>query len=239
MKEQYHNLLVFHSKKQDGNMAKKFSDDAAMNRQNFVEKMGLDISRFLFLQANNGDQVVELKEEVIDCENLYGKLIETDAIICKFPNVYIYLNFGDCIPFTLYDRKQNIFAFAHLGRQSVVLNLHQKLFYIFQNEYHSKVEDLIVHIGPCIKKESYLLKNPDVLKQPEWRDFLTPMGNDIYGLDLSGYICDFFYKQGLKEEQVIVSNIDTGKDENYFSHYRSIHQQEPEGRFFCGAGMIK
>lgn len=239
MKEEYGNLVLFHSTKEDGNMAKKFGETADLNRKNFVKKIGLDINQFLFMQPDNSDVVVELKEEVLKEKNLYYKLIEADAIVSKYPNVYIYLNFADCIPFTIYDKKQDIFAFAHLGWRSTYLNLHQKLWNLFVEQYHSEMQDLSIHIGPCIKKESYLLPNPNQREEAAWKPYISHVTEDLYSVDLRGYVTDFFRNQGLPEEQILVSNIDTGSNLDYFSHYRSTHTNELEGRFFCGAGMSK
>ncbi len=239
MKEVFGNLVLFHSTKVDGNMAKKFGETADSNRRNFVAKIGLDINRFLFMQPDNSDVIVELKEDVLKETNLYYKLIEADAIVSKYPNIYIYLNFGDCIPFTIYDRKQGIFAFAHLGWRSTYLNLHQKLFFVFMNRYHSQIQDLSIYIGPCIKKESYLLSNPDQREESAWEPYVSYVKENLYSIDLSGYVTDFFRNQGLQDSQIFVSKIDTGSDLNYFSHYRSTHTGELEGRFFCGSGMLR
>ena len=164
-------------------------------------------------------------------------MIEADAIVSKYPNVFIYLSFADCIPFTIYDQKQNIFAFAHLGWRSTYLNLHQKLFQLFIEVYHSNAEDLIIHIGPCIKKESYLLENPCQKDELAWKSYVNLVREDLYSIDLRGYVIDFF--KGQKVKQIHVSDIDTGSNLNYFSHYRSTYTDELEGRFFYSVGMLE
>ena len=150
MKEIYQDLNLFYSNKSDGNMSKKYGEEADNYIKKFIQKLGYPLNRFLLMQPDNGDNIVELKEDIIEEPDLYYKMIEADAIICKNRNVYLYLNFADCIPFVIYDQKQHIFAFAHLGWRSTYLNLHQKLLTIFKERYHSKVEDLIVYIGPSI-----------------------------------------------------------------------------------------
>lgn len=237
VKEKYGDLLILHSNKEDGNMAKKFGEDADINRRRFISKLGLNVERFLFMQPNNSDVIVELKEDVLTEENLYYKLIEADAIVSRYPNVFIYLSFADCIPFTIYDQKQNIFAFAHLGWRSTYLNLHQKLFQLFIETYHSNIEDLMIHIGPCIKKESYLLPNLEQKDNLVWKPYITFANENLYSIDLRGYVVDFFKEQQVK--QIHISDIDTGSNLNYFSHYRSTHTDEIEGRFFCSVGMLE
>lgn len=237
MKERYDDLIVFYSNKSDGNMATKYGEEADSNRIAFIKKMDLPLERFLFMQPDNLDVVVELKEEIVNSDNLYYKLVEADAIVCKVPNVYLYLNFGDCIPFVIYDAKKQIFAFAHLGWRSTYLNLHQKLFSIFKEEYHSNIEDLKIYIGPCIKKESYLLPNPKQKEEKAWENYVEYVRDDLYSIDLVGYVKDYFQNNGIKIEQMIVSPIDTYQDPNYFSHYQDCNGKE--GRFLFGVGMKK
>lgn len=240
MKEQYGLLHIFYSNKEHGNMAKKYSESADTNRKKFITDNGIQLERCLFMQPNNGDHIVELKKEISDCDDLYYKLVEADAIICKVPNVYLYLHFGDCIPFVIYDRKQQIFAFAHLGRKSVDLNLHQKLFDLFINQYHSEIKNLEIHLGPSIKKESYLLFTPEEKENIEWKNYVCHVKEDLYSVDLNGYVVDYFYNMGLKEDQVYNSFIDTYLDLKYFSHYRSKNDpNEAEGRFLYMVGMSK
>ncbi|MCI9234276.1 MAG: polyphenol oxidase family protein [Bacilli bacterium] len=239
MKEEFESLILFHSKKEDGNMAKKYGETADINRQKFISKIGLNINQFLFMQPDNSDKIVELKEDVLKEKNLYYKLIEADAIVSRYPNVYIYLNFADCLPFTIYDKKLKIFAFAHLGWRSTYLNLHQKLFQLFVEQYHSSIQDLSIHIGPCIKKESYLLPNPGQKEDDAWKFYVSYVKDDLYAIDLRGYVVDFFKKNGFYNHQIFVSDIDTGSNLEYFSHYRSTHTNEKEGRFFYGVGMLE
>lgn len=236
MKEQYQNLVCIHSLRSDGNMSSKYGEEADQNRKNFIQKMGFQVDQFLLMQANNQDKIVELKDSIIE-EFLYYKLVEADAIICRVPNVFLYLNFADCIPLTIYDKKQNIFAFAHLGWRSTYLNLHQKLLSVFEKTYHSMMEDLVIVIGPSIKKESYVLEDPDQKEDEAWKPYVHYVKDHLYQVDLLGYVKDFFLKKGIKN--IMVSHVDTASSPEYFSHYQSIHNHEVEGRFFYASGMVE
>ncbi len=119
------------------------------------------------------------------------------------------------------------------------MKLHSKIVNTFLSKYNSKIEDLYVELGPSIKKESYILKNPSQLRFNEWEPYLNNIGNDNYEIDLNGFVIDDLKKLGIKN--IKNSPIDTGSDENYFSHYRCtyINKTEKEGRFICGAQIIK
>ncbi|MDD4036299.1 MAG: polyphenol oxidase family protein [Bacilli bacterium] len=164
----------------------------------------------------------------------------TDAVIIRESNIFVYLCFADCIPFTLYDKKQKIMAFAHLGWQIIELKLQTKLLKIFLNEYKSNIEDLIIYLGPSIKYKSYILENPLQLKYDDWKPFLHKLSGDKYQIDLNGYIINCLKHEGLKEEQINIDKVDTAKNNNFFSHYRCVYinKEGEEGRFIYGAGMI-
>ncbi|MDE6138935.1 MAG: peptidoglycan editing factor PgeF [Candidatus Gastranaerophilales bacterium] len=71
---------------------------------------------------------------------------ETDALILKEKNLAIFLNFADCTPVILYDKKQNIGAIAHAGWRGTA----QKIATLTVNKMGSKPEDIIAIIGPAI-----------------------------------------------------------------------------------------
>jgi copper oxidase (laccase) domain-containing protein len=140
----------------------------------------------------------------------------------------------------IYDKKQQILAFSHLGWQSIELNLHKKLVNKLINDYNSKIEDLIIHIGPSIKADSYILESPSQLKFEEWKPYLLNTKDNYYRIDLNGYLLSGLLEMGIKDNQISNSTIDTAKNMEYFSHYRCtyIDKNEEEGRFVCGTGMI-
>lgn len=163
--------------------------------------------------------------------------IDTDCIITKEANIFLYLYFADCIPMAMFDKKNNVLAFAHMGWQSVELDLHKKIITTLKEKYNTDPSDIEVVLGPSIKKESYVLKNHSQLKFERWIPFLKETEKDYYEIDLCGYLV-----YSLKNESVVdieVNPIDTAKDNNYFSHYRCIYinKDEKADRFIVGAIM--
>lgn len=225
--------------KSDGNMSVYYSEDADKNRAYFLEKNEIDKDCCLLLKANNQDRIVLVDQEWIsNQQSLYGKKVEADAVICTVPDVMLYLHFGDCLPFTVYDSKQRIFAFAHLGWKSIYLDLHDKIIDYMVQELHSSVSDLRVYIGPCIKSESYVFEDTIQAHDSRWQEHVYLL-SDGYHVDLTGYVVAGLFRKGIVEEAIDVSAVDTAKDSHYFSNYRFTHTEgEKEGRFFYGSMMI-
>lgn len=121
-----------------------------------------------------------------------------------------------------------------MGWRSIELDLHLKTIKIMQEQYKSDMKDIEVLIGPSIKVDSYILKNPSQKYLTEWNNYLEETKIDYYKINLNQYIVDGIKKLGIKK--INNSDIDTGKDLNFFSHYRSIYldKNEIEGRFLCG-----
>lgn len=227
-------LKIVNSTVKDGNMGMKFGspDEVIHNRTVFLNKN--NINNLIKITPLYKDNIFILVDN--DIKN--GE-IEADCIITNVPNLFLYLYFADCIPMTLFDKQNNILAFAHMGWQSVELNLHKKIIEKMIDEFNSNVKDIEVYLGPSIKKSSYILKTPSQLKNKDWHPFLKEVKKDYYQIDLSGYIVDLLKK--LSIENIYVSPIDTAIDEEYYSHYRCtyIKPDEKEGRFIAGAMMEK
>ena len=233
-------LKFIYSNKKDGNMAPRFGDKnlVLQNKKNFFNKNNIDINNSLKIKVTYSDNIFILDKDFINKNNLSSLELDTDSIITKEPNIFLYLYFADCIPMAMFDKKNNVLAFAHMGWQSIELDLHKKIINTLKEKYNTDPSNIEVILGPSIKKESYILKTPSQLKLERWKPFLKQTEKDYYEIDLSGYLVDSLTKEGISD--IEINSIDTAKDNNYFSHYRCVYinKEEKEGRFIVGA-MIK
>lgn len=224
-------VVFFCSHTQDGNMSKKYGNEEEVkkNIQNFFEKVGIS-------QKDCCNYTILNSDVICTYEQLQNGLEETDAVIITKPNQYVYLNFGDCIPLVVFDNQKNILGFAHMGWNSICKDLHMKLIRYMMQNYESELKDLTVYFGPSISSDSYAFANPAQKDMPEWKDFLYKE-NDLYHIDLVGYIIQGLEKLGIDQREIIKNNVDTATNKDYYSHYRSTHFHEVEGRFIFGVGI--
>lgn len=241
MKKEYANLVVFHSIKEDGNMMIHYSNRGSyvQNVSQFMERSNVDLKKCLYLSPFQKDVVVELDESyVVHGDIVNPRVIQADGLICQFSDVFLYTTFSDELPFVLYDSKQKIFAFAHLGWESIYLNLHEKLGNMMVENYHCDVDDMMVIIGPCIKKESYIVDDPVQLHNPKWFDFTFEKG-DRFSVDLVGYVLRYFLEMGFSLEQFHIHDSDTYQDEQYFSYHLGKENDKKYCQaFIYGAGIV-
>lgn len=223
-----------------GNMSLSFGEkeDVINNRKKFFEKVKIPYENTLVLKALNKNKIFDLDKKFLYKNKDLSKIIlEADGVVTKEKGIFFYLNFGDCIPLVIYDIRQDIMAFCHLGWKSVEMNLHIKAVEHLIKNYNSQIKDLVVELGPSIKKDSYIMTNPSQLSIKEWQAFLEKDKGNNYKVDLDGYVVHTLKERGIIN--IKESVIDTFTNKQYFSNYRENKLNLKErGRFISGA-MIK
>ena len=121
--------------------------------RDLIVKDNIDIiSDYLKIPSKNlikphqthSDNIEYLKEEKPDYPNC-------DSLILTKKNYAIYLNFADCTPVILYDKKQNMVSIAHAGWRGTAAKIAPKTVLKMQ----SNPKDIIALIGPCISFECF------------------------------------------------------------------------------------
>jgi len=88
------------------------------------------------------------------------------------------------------------------------------------------------------KKDSYIKENPEQKFDPKWLPYLEKKRNNLYAIDIVSFNKDQLIQAGTKEENIIISKIDTAKDKRFFSHYRDSKTEKGDvGRFACLVGL--
>ena len=121
----------------------------------------------------------------------------SDAVILEQRNIATIIATADCMPIIVYDPINHIGANIHAGWKGIVNKITEKTIKKLLNEYNSNPNDLIICIGPCIRKENFLV-NDDVVKI--YRD-------TFHDEDLDKYII----KTDKKNEKGINYSIDNSK----------------------------
>ncbi len=154
------------------------------------------------VHSDNIEFVVD-KKDYPDC----------DALILDKKNYAIYLNFADCTPVILYDKKRHISAISHAGWRGTALKIAPKTV----KKMGSDPEDIIALIGPCIGFD-YFETYDEALMQ------LKNSVKDTYGLFRDNY-ADLKGINKRQLEEIGVEAFDvipfcTVKDNDKFFSYR-------------------
>ena len=90
--------------------------DKEMNNNLLIEENKKIIADYLNISSKNLISPTQTHSANIDIAiETRHDYPETDALILTKKNLGIFLNFADCTPVILYDKKQNIGAIAHAG----------------------------------------------------------------------------------------------------------------------------
>ena len=147
----------------------------------------------------------------------------TDSLILDNYEQAVYLNFADCTPIILYDKKHNIGAIAHAGWRGTASQIGPKTFELMQEKYFSTPDNLYVVIGPtiaiccyCVGEDVYQkLKN--TIKDIE--PYYTTVYEKIY-VDLKGINKQQFLDIGVPRNNIDVCPYCTSCNNNLFFSYR-------------------
>ncbi len=192
------------------------------------QRIGCKNESLITLNQIHSNKVIYFEKE----GSLKNK-VTGDAIITKIKNIGLGILTADCAPILLYNPKKNIIGGIHSGWKGalngIIKNTFEKL-----NEINSKNSDLIVVIGPCIKKENYKVKidfyDKFMSKNQKNKCFFEKINRDSYFFDLRGFINNEISSLNVKN----IENIDMdtySNEENFFSYRRSkIRKEKDYGR---------
>ncbi len=142
---------------------------------------------------------------------------DTDALILNNNKQAVFLNFADCTPVILYDKKQHIAAVSHAGWRGTAQKIAPKTV----EAMNSNPEDIIAVIGPAISMCCYNV-GEDVFNQLKSTvkifDNLYKIKNDEKFVDLKSINARQLYEIGVKE--IDICPYCTCCDNNMFFSYR-------------------
>ncbi|OCW82009.1 hypothetical protein AKH18_03005, partial [Pelagibacteraceae bacterium GOM-A4] len=133
------------------------------------------------------------------------KKLTGDAMITNKQNIAISILTADCAPILIIEKKQKFIGAIHAGWKGAFKGIIKKTIQLLKKNGCSE-KDMIACIGPCIKKNSYEVKNDffKLFKDKNKKNvnFFTFKKKKIY-FDLSEYIKSQFYENGVKKIDII------------------------------------
>ncbi len=225
-------LFLKTSKISDGNMSFKWGDEKEVlhNREKYLSQFNVSLQDCMEMKVEHGDKIV-----VVDKHS--QSPIEAEALITKEKNLFLFLVTADCLPIVIYDPINEVVALAHLGWKPTELKLVIKVINEMKEKFSSHPEELQVHIGPGIHRESFAFINPIQKTLPGWEPFLHDLSSGETQIDSVAYNKAQIMSTGVPKQNITVDSIDTATSPDYFSHYRSVRTNEPEGRFATVCGI--
>ena len=178
----------------------------------------LSIDKMKFISPNQTHS-----DNVRIANNALDSYPNTDALILDNYDQAVYLNFADCTPLILYDKKHNVGAIAHAGWRGTAAQIGPKTFKLMQEKYLSQPEDLLVVIGPTIAICCYSVGEDVFNKLNSTINDITPYYTTVYDkiyVDLKGINKQQFIDLGVKRNNIDVCPYCTSCNNDMFFSYR-------------------
>lgn len=179
------------------------------NRKNFFTELGLRVNDVSFQKQVHEDNIQEA--------NTFGNCGESDALITTKKNLGLAISSADCPAIFIYDPVKKIIAAVHSGWRGTEKKILQKTVNRLKTNYNSNASDLVCYIAPSISKNNY-----EVGKEvaDKFDDKFVIIRENKYLLDLYGANYKMLIDEGVKKENIQVSNLCSYEYENLLHSYR-------------------
>ena len=215
-------------------------EDVIRNRQLTAKVLNSSLAEWVSGEQIHSNQVAIVSQ----AERGRGALKENqalrgiDALVTDQPNVLLTSFYADCTPLLFLDPSREVIALAHAGWKGTLAGIAKNTVRQMQLSFASQVEDILVGIGPAIGACCYQVgaEVADLFKADsiDADKILKRDRADKYLLDLQKANKLQLLKLGLKESNIISSNLCTYcKEELFFSYRRE------EGRTGRMASLLK
>ena len=198
------------------------------------EEFDFDVKDICRPKQTHTDKVEKVEDSD---EGIYLKMFDNvDGFVTDKKNKVLMLSFADCTPLLFYDPIKKVIANTHSGWRGTLQSIGVRTIEKMISECGSKPEDIICCIGPHIRK-CHFEADKDVkdlfynkfknLEQIE--EIITyNQKKDKYYIDTSKINKRILLNIGLKEENIIDSNVCTVCNSDICHSYRA--EKEVSGR---------
>lgn len=164
---------------------------------------------------------IEIIKDYEDVRYIKGQ--EGDGLITNLPNLVLMTYHADCVPIYFVDKSKKIIGLAHGGWKGTYENISGKMVKIFTEEFNSKLEDLVVgigpSIGPCCYEISKDLGEKFMKKYKDFKGLLVEKDSKVY-LDLWKLNYLQVREANVLEENMFLSKLCTSCNIDKFHSYR-------------------
>lgn len=163
--------------------------------------------------------------------------VRADGLISHTPNLLLLIKTADCFPIFLFDPIKKVVGLIHVGWRGAVKGIHGQALKAFENQYRSRLQDILIGIGPGICARCFISKNkPEQSADPRWQPCISKK-DDGWQVDIRSFVIEELKKLGIKSNHLETMNHCTFENNQFFSHRRSQETGELEGHFANVIGL--
>ncbi|MDA8354428.1 MAG: peptidoglycan editing factor PgeF [Firmicutes bacterium] len=213
------------------------------NRKRLASRLGMPFSSWTCGEQVHGVAIREVTsaDRGKGRESMDSAFPETDGLLTREPDLLLTSFYADCVPLLFYSPDPAWIGVAHAGWRGTVGKIGSRM--VREIVRRGAARDQIhVAIGPSIGgccyevDEKVVMPLKDVLPNPG-RAVVQPSGRGKWKLDLKEANRQLLLKEGLKEDQVVMTGWCTSCHPDLFHSHRRDHGKT--GRMVAFIGMRK
>lgn len=203
-----------------------YTDDSKTNvkknRKTIMEKLNIEnLDGIYSARQVHGNGILNMNEYIkLNTDNIPE---EVDCLITDLKNTPVMVMGADCNLILMADMEKRVVAAVHAGWRGTLKEITAKAISYMRKEFKSKAEDIIVALGPSIRRCCYKVDGL-ILEKFTSRfgcgDFFSVKDNDIF-LDLVGINYIQLREAGINEENISDCGECTCCNHSFYSYRRS------------------
>ena len=214
------------------------------NYKKLSTELNVDYNNILRPYQIHSDTISCVEEKIDNIEIFPKRYQNVDGLLTNKIDIVFSLTFADCIPIFLYDPVKKVIGNIHSGWKGTLKKIGKKAVEKMIMNYGCNPKDIICCIGPSIRKDHFEVSE-DVYNMfynefkytNQINDFILNCDNGKYHIDTVLINMIMIKEVGIKEENIIDSNICTVCNSELMHSYRK--NGEHAGRNTAIIGMRK
>jgi YfiH family protein len=229
----FKNLLTYVGRKKDGNFSLQYSTKKEVNenKKKLAKKLNIDWKKIYSFKQYHSNKVLLIRSIKQELEEP-----KADGMITNKKNIFLLVKTADCFPVVFYDPKKQIAGAVHVGWRGAIEKIFDVALLKMISFFGCEPKDILIGIGPGIRKCCFKHKTLIQAKLPEWEKYIE-VDNRWKRLDIASFIKDQLIEAGISKKNIEDMKICTNCDKNFYSHFRSLKTGEPQGRFATIIGL--
>jgi YfiH family protein len=228
------NLLIALSLREDKNMKVYYEfgkdDRALINRERFLNKLGLSEKNVIGVKSVNGNNI-----EIVTKEDRGNFIHNTDGLITNDKNVYLSITIADCLPIVIFDPQKEVISLIHSGWKGLEKKITEKAVKKMEENFDVNPKELLVGIGPGIGVCHFEVKEDFPAKFKSYPEAIIKKDGKSY-VDLKLIAKRQLEEAGIRPASIDVSPVCTYcQADKYFSYRKD--KSEPLQAMMIIAGM--
>ena len=185
-------------------------EDVEKNHKILADFLGYDIKNLIFMNQIHSNKVQIVSKPLLSPPSC-------DALVTNQKGLALMVMSADCSPVIFYDKAKEVVAVAHIGRKGAFENIIKNVLDVMSESFTCKSEDIVVSIGPNIKKCCYEIGQNEIDEAKKLGYNFAVLKNK---LDIDGIILKQLKSCKIKSENIEFLPFCTKCSSDIFFSYR-------------------